>query len=159
MIQVDKIQAGNTCRLILTPNCSITWRQLVVFYLGTCCLAIIIGLIFSLHGHWLILPFSGLEMMMLGVVLYITSRKVHCREVITAKGNHVKIEKGISRIKQRWVFERCWIKLLDESRGEKHNSRKIALGSHGSYVEVGDFLSNFEKDELAFRLKDCIIRA
>jgi uncharacterized membrane protein len=32
------------------------------------------------------------------------------------------------------------------------------LGAHGKYVEVGNFLDNLEKDELAFQLKDCIIR-
>lgn len=159
MIRIDEVQSGKDYRLVLTPNCSISWRQLLVFYLGTCCLAIIIGLIFSLHGKWLVLPFSGLEMMALASALYITSRKVHCREVITAKGDHVKIEKGMHRNKRQWIFERCWVGLLDETTDEQHRHRRIALGSHGSYVEVGDFLSDFEKDELAFRLKDCIIRA
>jgi len=159
MIRIDETQSGNVYRLILMPNCSISWRQLVIFYLGTCCLAMIIGLIFTLQGQWLVLPFSGLEMMALGTALYITSRKVHCREVITANGDRVKIEKGMRGIKQQWVFERCWIRLLDEVRGEKKRNRKIALGSHGHYVEVGNFLSHFEKDELAFRLKDGIIRA
>jgi hypothetical protein len=32
------------------------------------------------------------------------------------------------------------------------------IGAHGNYLEVGDFLDNFEKDALAFQLKDCIIR-
>ena len=32
------------------------------------------------------------------------------------------------------------------------------LGAHGKDVEVGNFLDNSEKDELAFQLKDCIIR-
>jgi len=159
MIQFDKIQAGDGYRLTLTPNRSISWRQLLLFYLGTCLVAITIGLFFTLQGQWLILPFSGLEMMALGIALYITSRKVHRREIITVNRDRVRIEKGIRQMKKCWIFKRNWISLRDELCGESRLQRKLALGSHGSYVEVGDFLNNFEKDELAFRLKDCIIRA
>ena len=159
MIKVGEIQSEKGFRLVITPNCSISWQQLVLFYLGTCCLALTIGLFFSLQGQWLVLPFSGLEMLVLGVALYITSRKAHYREVITTSDKRVKIEKGVRRIQQEWVFDRSWVKLVDETYDGNRNRRKIALGSHGSYVEVGEFLSDLEKDELAFRLKDCIIRA
>ena len=157
MIRIDEIHAGTGCRLILTPNCSMSWRQLLAFYLLTCALAIAIGLLFTLQGQWLILPFSGLEMLVLGSALFITSRKVNRREIITVNDDRIRIEKGRHRAEERWVFKRCWVRLRDEIGGENRPRRKLALGSHGSYVEVGDFLSNIEKDELAFRLKDCII--
>ena len=157
MIKFGEIQSGKGYQLIITPNCSISWRQLVVFYIGTCCLALIIALFFTLQGQWLILPFSGLEMLALGGALYISSRKAHYREVITSSDERIKIEKGIRQIKQKWVFEQPWVRLLDETYDHRRGRRKIALGSHGSYVEVGGFLSDLEKDELAFRLKGCII--
>jgi uncharacterized membrane protein len=157
MIRIDEIHAGAGYRLILTPNCSMSWRQLLAFYLLTCALAIVIGLLFTLQGQWLILPFSGLEMLVLGSALLITSRKVSRREIITVNKDRVRIEKGRHKAEQQWDFKRCWIKLVDEFGGENRPQRKLTLGSHGRYVEVGDFLSNIEKDELAFRLKDCII--
>jgi len=43
-------------------------------------------------------------------------------------------------------------------QGKFNSRRKLELGCHGSCVEVGEFPNNFEEDELAFRLKDCIIR-
>ncbi|MCP4982937.1 MAG: DUF2244 domain-containing protein [Gammaproteobacteria bacterium] len=42
-------------------------------------MALAVGLFFSLHGLWLVLPFSGLEMLVLGLGLYLTSRKVYRR--------------------------------------------------------------------------------
>jgi hypothetical protein len=48
--------------------------------------------------------------------------------------------------------------LLDEQAGTPNRRRRLALGAHGKYVEAGDFLDNQEKDELAFQLKNCIIR-
>ena len=158
MINVDKIGPDNRFRFVILPNCSISWRELVLFYLLTCVLALAIGLLFLSAGMWLILPFSGLEMLALGTVLYLTSRKVHRREVITLDRERVVIEKGVTRVDQSWEFETAGTRLLDEKTGAAGVRRKLVLGARGKYVEIGEFLDNLEKDELAFRLKDCIIR-
>lgn len=158
MISIDKLGSGNRYRFQISPNCSISWRELLAFYLLTCVIALGIGIFFTLAGMWLVLPFSGLEMIALGTVLYLTSRKVHRREVITLDPDRVVIEKGISRIDQSWEFETVGTRLIDEKNGPRGSRRKLVLGAHGNYVEIGEFLDNLEKDELAFRLKDCIIR-
>ena len=158
MINIDKIGSDNRYRFVILPNCSISWRELLVFYLLTCVLALGIGLLFFSAGMWLVLPFSGLEMLALGTALYLTSRKVHRREVITLDSKRVIIEKGVSRVDQSWEFETVGTRLIDEKPGARGGRRKLVLGAHGNYVEIGEFLDNLEKDELAFRLKDCIIR-
>ncbi len=158
MINVDQIGGEKRFRFVLLPNCSISWRELVAFYLLTCVLALAIGLLFLSAGMWMILPFTGLEMIALGTVLYLTSRKVHRREVITLDPEHVVIEKGVTRVDQSWDFETVGTRLIDEKTEAAGGRRKLVLGARGKYVEIGEFLDNLEKDELAFRLKDCIIR-
>ncbi len=158
MLDIDKADAARGYRFILSPNRSITWRDLVLFYLFTCVVALAIGIFFTLQGLWLVLPFSGLEMIALGICLYLTSRKVYRREVITLDRRRTRIEKGGRRILQSWEFETPWIRLRDEPADAPNRRRRLALGAHGKYVEVGDFLDSSEKDALAFQLKDCIIR-
>lgn len=158
MISIVKLDSSHSVRLVLTPNCSISWRGLVLFYVANCIVLLAIGLIFTLQGMWLVLPFSGLEMLALGGALYLTSRKVHRKEVITLDRRHTRIEKGVQRVDQSWQFDTPWTRLIDLQPGIKSRRRLLALGSHGNYVEVGDFLDNSEKDRLAFTLKDCIIR-
>ncbi len=158
MINVDKSNPGEGFRIVLSPNCSISWRELVMFYIFTCVVALAIGLFFTFQGLWLVLPFSGLEMAALGLCLYLTSRKVYRQEVITLERERTLIEKGVQQVDQSWEFETPWIRLIDEQSGPRNRHRKLAIGSHGEYVEVGDFLDKSEKDELAFHLKDCIIR-
>ena len=158
MVSIDKVKSNDAYRFVLSPNCSITWRELVLFYIFTCVLALAIGVFFILQGLWLVIPFSGLEMLALGACLYLTSRKVYRKEVITLDQRCTKIEKGVQRVSQSWEFETPWIRLIDEQLGVRNRRRKLAIGSHGNYVEVGDFLDNSEKDRLAFQLKDCIIR-
>lgn len=159
MVQIDKINSRTDYRLILAPNCSINWRQLLVFYLFTCFVALAVGLFFVLQGIWMVLPFSGLEMLVLGLALHIVFRKTQKREVITIGNVSVRIEKGQYFPDQCWEFEKSWIRLHDELTSDNNPRRKLALGSHGTYVEVGDFLNSFEKDALAFQLKGCIICA
>ena len=158
MVSVDKNETGAGYRFVLSPNCSISWRDLVLFYLLTCVVALAVGIFFTLQGMWLVLPFSGLEMAALGTGLYLTSRKVYRREVITLNSERTVIEKGVQRVDQSWEFKTPWIRIIDEPEGSRGSRRKLAIGMHGESVEVGSFLAKSEKEALAFQLKDCIIR-
>ena len=158
MLKIDMKKSGGGSKIVLSPNCSISWRELVMFYIFTCVLVLAVGLFFTLQGYWLVLPFSGLEMLVLGYCLYLTSRKVYRQEVITLERERTLIEKGVRQVDQIWEFETPWLRLIDEKSGPRNRHRKLAIGSHGNYVEVGNFLDKSEKDALAFHLKDCIIR-
>ena len=158
MVNISKAESGDAFRIVLSPNCSITWNELVMFYIFTCVVAVAIGLFFTLQGMWLVLPFSGLEMLALGIGLYVTSRKVYRKEVITLDPDRTRIEKGVQRVVQSWEFKTPWVRIIDEPTGARNSARRLAIGTHGAVVEVGSFLANSEKDELAFQLKDCIIR-
>jgi uncharacterized membrane protein len=158
MVNISKVDFRDSYRIVLSPNCSITWRELVLFYLFTCLVAIAVGLFFTLQGMWLVLPFSGLEMLALGIGLYLTSRKVYRKEVITLDSGRTRIEKGVQRAVQSWEFKTPWVRIIDEPGDGRNPRRRLAIGMHGAAVEVGSFLANSEKDALAFQLKDCIIR-
>ena len=158
MIEYDQTESPRGFRLVLSPNCSITWREIIIFYAVTCVLALAIGLFFAFQGMWLVLPFSGLEMAALGAGLYLVSRNAHRREVISLDESHVKVEKGIDKVDHRWQFQTSWTRLRVAEKEGIHRDKTLSLGSHGEYVTVGEFLPKNEKDDLAFRLKDCIIR-
>lgn len=158
MIEYDQTESPRGYRLVLSPNCSISWREVIIFYAITCVLALAIGLFFAFQGMWLVLPFSGLEMLALGTGLYFVSRNAHRREVISLDEQRVTVEKGIDKIDHQWEFKTHWTRLQVQEKPGIHRDKRLSLGSHGEYVVVGEFLSKNEKDDLAFRLKDCIIR-
>ena len=158
MISINKVNSGESTRFVLSPNCSISWTGLLLFYLFTCVVALAVGLFFTLQGLWLVLPFSGLEMLALGIGLYLTSHKMYRREVITLDPEHTRIEKGVRCIDQRWQFQTPWIQIREELPDCLNPRRKLTISMHGESVEVGGFLANSEKAALAFQLKDCIIR-
>jgi uncharacterized membrane protein len=158
MVSFKRENSGQGFRFVLAPNRSISWRELLLFYFLTCVLALAIGLFFALQGMWLVLPFSGLEMLAMGLGLYITSRKVYRREVITLDPQRLRIEKGMHRIDQSWEFKTSWVSVRNDRDNIRHGRRRLVIGASGSSVEVGSFLANSEKDALAFQLKECIIR-
>ena len=71
----------------------------------------------------------------------------------------VRIDKGASQCDQGWRFNASRVRLHYQVTGKISSVRKPELACHSNRVEVGEFLNNFEKDALAFQLKDCIIRA
>jgi uncharacterized membrane protein len=158
MVSIKRENSGQSFRFVLAPNRSISWRELVLFYIFTCIVALAIGLFFTLQGLWLVLPFSGLEMLALGVGLYVTSRKVYRREVITLDPDRIRVEKGVLQVDESWEFKTSWVNISDHRDDTRDGRRRLVIRSSGSGVEVGSFLANSEKDELAFQLKDCIIR-
>ena len=129
-----------------------------MFYLFTCVVALLIGVFFTLQGLWLVLPFSGFEMLVLGIGLYVTSRKSYRKEVITLGPKRTRIEKGVQRIDECWEFQTPWIKVTEQYPDPGSARRRLIISMYGESVEVGSFLANSEKEALAFQLKDCIIR-
>ena len=132
MINIEKINSGAGYRFVLSPNCSISWRELLAFYLLTCVVALAIGVFFTLQGMWLVLPFSGLEMAALGYGLYLTSRKVYRREVITLDEHVTRVEKGVQRVDQSWEFKTPWVRLRDEREGARSGRRRLVIEMSGS---------------------------
>ncbi len=157
MIQVVTDNNPGYIRFVLTPNRSISWPILLRFYLLTCVLSFSIAGLFALLGYWIVLPFSGLEMMALGAGLYYTSTKIYRQEVITIDNDHIKLEKGFQKPTESWEFDRAWVQINTEKTGSYIQKIKINMGSHGNYVELGSFLTEVEKESLVFQLNKGII--
>jgi uncharacterized membrane protein len=89
-------EKGEHVKLILRPNCSLSWRGNQLVFL---CLAVWLGsfaLAFAAMGAWVILPFVGLELLVIAGSLYYVSWKLsHC-EVVHITPSEVCVAKGAS---------------------------------------------------------------
>ena len=157
MIAIEKDQTEKTLRIILTPNRSISWPLLLKFYLFTCFVSFSIALLFTLLGYWMVLPFSGLEMMLLGGGRYVACRKVYRQEVISINNDLIKVEKGCISVADSSQFDRHWARLSIEEIKHFRKKMQLKIGSHGNFIEVGSFLNESEKETLAFELNQSIL--
>lgn len=136
--------------IVLKRNCSISpaglLRVFVLLALGS--LGIAAG--FALAGAWLILPFAGLEVLMLGAAFVINARHAADFERITVAPGRLDVEVGVGGHVARRV--------LDSSRARVSLERGYGSGAHvilrapGRELEVGRHLHAKARVEFATEL-------
>jgi uncharacterized membrane protein len=144
--------------ILLVPHCSLSARGARCFFGSVCCSSLGIGTFFALHGFWPILPFAGLEMVLLAVVLRLSMRRRLNTQCIRISEDQIEIELGEPRRQQRIVFPRHWAQVkLRHARSPWHPSR-LSIQSHGRTCELGGFLTEEARCALAGRLRRSIGR-
>jgi len=149
--QVDNFQGSS--RFLIRPNCSLPWRGVVRFYISMVVVSFSIAIAFALKGAWLILPFAGLEMLVLGAALYLVARRGSCWQVVSIHGDHIEVVEHDSNSKRQQTFQRAWAQVkLEQARINGYPSR-LTIRSHGRAAEIGGYLADAEKEELALELR------
>jgi len=137
---------GNSLYINLTPNNSSSLNENFVFFgfLSLICLTFGIGFFFV--GATMILPFAGLEVLALILILRINRNWLNQKQVICLDKLYVKIIKD----NKEMVFDRFLSKFLIE---ENNSKKSIYLKCNEEKIEIGSFLNEDEKKELIDVLK------
>ena len=126
---------------------------------GIAAVGLIIGTAFFSVGLPFILPFAGLEVLGVAAAFYYCQRHAQAREVVSIDERQVTVERGRTRPTAAHAFQRAWVRVvLDRSRDGWYPSR-LKLCSHGRELEIGGFLNEDERLELAHRLSLAVGRA
>ncbi len=152
MVAVERNMAEQECRFVLRPNRSLSWQGSLVFFLSLLLLSTAISLSLTLLGFWMVLPFAGLEMLALGIGLYVVACRCYECEVISIAGNSILIEKGRGYPRQQWTLGRVWACIVLERCPRQWYPSRLLIRSHGRAVEVGRFLDEEERQQLAVEL-------
>src|SRR5262245_7938476 len=78
-------------QIVLAPNCSLTPKTAVLFFASLCGVSLVFAMFFVLQGLWPVLPFWGLEMLLLGLALHWSMRRRHERQVLTITDDSIRI--------------------------------------------------------------------
>jgi uncharacterized membrane protein len=106
----------------------------------------------ALNGAWVVLPFAGIEMMVLGAALVVFERHVGDREAITIDGDRVVVERIRMGRTARHEFSRYWARVV-VTPGSGRNHGGLAMRSHGRQVEIGEFLTDDQRVAVAAELR------
>ena len=156
MIEKQCDPASPVCRWVIRPNCSLTWHGAVYIYTAIFVVCTAVAVIFALHGFWPVLPFTGLELLVLGAGLYLSLQRGEDREVVTLDAETIIVEKGRYKPRERWEFPRAWARVLLERPRIAWYPSCLAIGYQGKRVEVGQFLNEMERKSLAKALEESI---
>jgi uncharacterized membrane protein len=139
----------------LSPNCSLSPRGAVFFFATVCVPTFGVAGVATMLGFWPVLPFAGAEMLLLGWALYTNMQRRHEHESIDVSDTEVVVEYSRGDTK-RFVFPRHWARVKIRRPKSRLHRGQLVIESHGRSCEVGQFLSEEERHQLAAELRRLI---
>lgn len=142
--------------IMVMPNRAMPWQHIMMIYLLVSGVTISIAFSFFTQGLTLILPFAGLELLALGVVLYISAWRSNIKEVVNVNEEKIRIEIGRNVPKEIYELDKAWANIVLERSWNNWYPSRLLLRSHGRQLEIGKFLNEQERQCLAIELKKAI---
>lgn len=141
---------------LIRPNCSMSPRAAAVVVICFAVLALAIALSFFALGLWLVLPFAGLEILALGLVFAIVTKRTRDYDLVIVDADTVTVarHRGGAEVLQR--FNRYWTNVRVEPGASRFQIPRLLIGSHGEFVEIGASMTEDAKRRLAGRLRDAV---
>jgi uncharacterized membrane protein len=129
----------------------LTPRSALLLFGSVCFATLGVAGVATVLGYWPVLPFAGAEMLLLGWALKTSMDRRHEHETIDVTESEVVIEysKGTPR---RVVFPRHWARVKIRRPKSPLHRAHLVIESHGRAYEVGKFLSEEERRQLAAHL-------
>lgn len=138
---------------MLKRNCAMSPRQLAMFYATFVAISLLIGGGFALRGAWLVLPFAGLEVLLVGVALLQYGRHAIDRECVVLNAEALSVEvvcAGQSRVMR---FNPYWVRVTAEGRSGgpglavwlEERQRRVVVGQYVGVVERAVFAQELKR--------------
>ena len=139
----------------LQRNCSMTPRQVARAYGVLCTLSLAVALAFFLHGIWIVLAFSLLELACVGLALILYARHALDRERIALSSDCLLVECVQAEVHSQAMLDPLWTRVLTGSDAAAGKPRRnlITLESRGVRVEVGRFVNDAQRRQVVRELR------
>ncbi|MBI2802410.1 MAG: DUF2244 domain-containing protein [Gammaproteobacteria bacterium] len=142
--------------LVIRPTRSLSWSQAKRVLWLISGLPITVGILFAALDILWILPFAGLEVLLLWVAFYVVVLEGEYQEIVRVEAHKVVIEKGRQRLVEHYEFDREWLRVELRTPTDGWYPSRLQLRSHGRSVVLGQCLTDGERTELAQALINAI---
>jgi uncharacterized membrane protein len=139
--------------IVVQPHRSLSWNHSKLLFLFLAFSIGLVGLYFLSIGAWLVLPFTGLEILIIGIAIYCQSLCAHSREIIQIDATHVRVSDNRTPVTDR-CFHKAWLKVIQNRDPKGWYPSRLLIGSHGEYIEIGRNLKEEEREMLANKLRN-----
>jgi uncharacterized membrane protein len=117
----------------------------------------VVGLVMLAAGAWPVLPFLGLEVVLLWLFLQVHHRAGNACEAIALTAQALTVRRTNHWGKQSFVsFPPDWLQVNLERRAGDDN--RLELRSHGRSLIIASFLLPHEREQLALSLREALAR-
>lgn len=156
MVESEQDDMGGGRRLILRPNASLARRDARALLFAIALVMATIALGFASLGLWPVLPFSGAEWLLLVYCFRLSFRASAVQEVITVTDATILLEKGRDKPEETYRFQRAWVSLDWVKSPIQGHPSSLFLRLHGKAIEVGRFLPESEREQIAHELRQIL---
>ncbi|MFL2714792.1 MAG: DUF2244 domain-containing protein [Gammaproteobacteria bacterium] len=153
MVTVEKVKDSEYL-ISLSPNSSLVGIYRTIFLLSITLVCGGIGIIFYFFGAALILPFAGLELMILFIAFYLSFKWSSNKEKIYISQDIVKVERGRNKAEYSWKEFRTFTYF--KIKKERDKTIRLSFRSKGNDIYIGDFLNEDDKKILKDEIKSII---
>ena len=136
---------------LLRQNCAMTPGQVGVLYVFISAISLCIGVFFWMLGATLVLPFSALEVVVLGLGFLCFARRAIDREHICLHGTRVTVVCELGGIVYKADFERDWLRIEWSAQ-----QQLIELRGRGQVILVGRFVRPEWRAALAAEIRRAV---
>lgn len=139
-------------RKLIRRRHALSRRGMRMLFASWVVLSAVIGMGFALVGAWLVLPFAGLEVAVIGAVLRLVSRQRGDYELLVVDAQRLRIMRRDGSHRARVELQRYWAR-VSLARGDYgwYPSR-LLIRSHGREVEVGAWMTEEAREAFAHEL-------
>lgn len=149
---VQTEQADQVQRYVVRPHRSLSWGGSKWLFFG---FAVVMGAFatyFVLLGAWMVLPFFGLELALLGLGLYLSCLSGTHREVIEISGHELRVARGRRGPEQVVTLPRHWSRVVLSIDPRGWYPSRLMLVAHDQRVQIAAGLANVQRRDLAAEL-------
>ncbi|TXI38074.1 MAG: DUF2244 domain-containing protein [Methylophilus methylotrophus] len=139
------------------PNASASTESVLKLLLSLVVLSGLIAMGFFHIGAWMVLPFAGLELVLVVLAFVVVLRHRGDYEKITFVENHVEIEQSVLGKIKLARFQCYWTRVT--LREGEDGKTSLWIGSHNEEVEFGrDTMDNVQREQVASHLKRMLLK-
>ena len=117
-------------------NCSLTPKQLLLFYIALVCLSLVVATGFFLAGLWVISIFTAIELSAVTIGFLIYCRHALDSETIEIEDKRLVLKKCIGHKETLYEFNTQWAKIEPPLTG----SKIFKISQANLRVELGQFI-------------------
>lgn len=142
---------------ITKPNASASTESVFKLLLSLGVLSGLIAMGFLHVGAWMVLPFAGLELVLVVLAFVVVLRHSSDYEKITFVENHIEIEQCVLGKVKHVRFQCYWTRVT--LREGEDGKTSLWIGSHNQEVEFGrDTMDDVQRKQVASHLKRILLK-
>lgn len=137
----------------LQPNCSMSWRGLQVVMAILWALSAVVAYWAWNLGAWMVMPFSGLEMLLVSAAFYYCAVRARVCEEVALDAEQIRVRRGARELKSEAFLPRHWAQVELRKDPRRWYPTRLLLRSHGRAIEIARNLMDEERALLAKDLR------